>query len=272
MSKIDLTSNEWINLVFEGKNQEYGAYQFRKDSSRRHLIALIITLAITLVAFLVPVLINVVATIGDGRVVVMDATTFSDLEEAKEEEQQKPEEIPVEVIPLDLKNQIKFEIKLTEKEVTEELKTVAEVVEDTRKVGGEDIDTGKDDAPTIVEDVTKTVQAPPPPDEVYTFVSEMPEFVPGGEKGMMAFITKNVRYPAPALEGGIQGKVYVRFVISKTGKVTQVEVQRPVHSLLDKEAVRVIQSMPDWKPGRQNGVPALVAFIVPVTFKIQEQR
>ena len=263
MSKIDLTSNEWINLVFDGKNQEYGAYQFRKDSPRRHFIALIITFAIVLVLFLLPVLINVVSTTL-GRVVVVETTALTDLETAEPET--PPEEQVVEVIPQEIRNQIRFEIILTETEVTEEIRTVEEIVEDTRAIGTMDINTGTDN-PEIQELVTEAVQ-PETVDKPYDYVEEMPEFV-GGQAAMMAYINRNIRYPAAALEGGIQGKVYVRFVVDKTGKITQVEVQRSVHSLLDKEAVRVIQSMPDWKPGRQNGAPVKVYFSVPVNFKIQ---
>ena len=106
-------------------------------------------------------------------------------------------------------------------------------------------------------------------DTGYTYVEEMPEF-PGGYKAMTAYIAKNLRYPDAARADGIEGKVYVRFVVTKTGEISNVEVQRSVHPLLDAEAVRVVKTMPKWIPGKQNRRNVDVYFSVPVAFKLTE--
>ena len=86
----------------------------------------------------------------------------------------------------------------------------------------------------------------------------------------MKFINDNIRYPIPAQEAGIQGRVVIRFVVSKTGEIRDVTVLRSVESSLDKEAVRVIKLMPKWIPGKQNGNSVAVYFTVPVVFKLMQ--
>jgi TonB family protein len=107
-------------------------------------------------------------------------------------------------------------------------------------------------------------------DEAATFniVEEMPEF-PGGEKALVEFMVKNIKYPAQAQKDSIQGKVYVNFVVDTAGKVVETKVLRGVHPLLDKEAVRVVELMPAWKPGKQKGVPVRVFYTLPVMFSFK---
>ncbi len=98
-------------------------------------------------------------------------------------------------------------------------------------------------------------------------IEEKPEF-PGGEAAAFQWIANNIKYPEIAKENNIQGKVFVQFVIGKDGKVTDVQVVRGVDPSLDKEAVRVIQSMPAWKPGKQRNKPVKVSFQLPINFKL----
>ncbi len=100
-----------------------------------------------------------------------------------------------------------------------------------------------------------------------TTVEDMPEF-PGGEKALLNFVAKNTIYPEPAIENDIQGRVFIRFVVSKTGKIINATVLRSVHPLLDKEALRVVNSMPQWKPGYQNSKAVNVWYTIPITFKL----
>ncbi|MBI5540264.1 MAG: energy transducer TonB [Bacteroidia bacterium] len=99
----------------------------------------------------------------------------------------------------------------------------------------------------------------------------MPEF-PGGQDAMMDFIGTNIRYPTYAKEKGIEGKVFIRFIISKTGKVDSVTVLKGVYPLLDEEAIRVVAKMPDWKPGMQDGKPVNVSFHIPINFKLNKKQ
>ncbi|MGQ7868968.1 energy transducer TonB [Sunxiuqinia sp. sy24] len=105
-------------------------------------------------------------------------------------------------------------------------------------------------------------------DVIYDFVDEMPEF-PGGMKALLNYLAKTVDYPAVAQENGIEGKVYVNFVVNADGKVSHVSVVRPVDPSLDKEAIRVVQGMPRWKPGKQSGHAVRVSYHVPISFVLQ---
>ena len=104
--------------------------------------------------------------------------------------------------------------------------------------------------------------------DVYTVVEQMPQF-PGGERALMQFIRANFRYPTSAAETGVQGKVLVNFIVSSTGKVESAKVINSVHPALDAEALRVVNSMPDWLPGKQHGEAVDVAYVLPVEFMLQ---
>jgi len=101
--------------------------------------------------------------------------------------------------------------------------------------------------------------------EVFVVVEDMPQF-PGGN--VQKWIAKNVKYPVLAMENGIQGKVYIQFVIEKDGSITDVKVVRGVDASLDKEAVRVVQAMPKWKPGKQRNKPVRVSYTLPINFQL----
>lgn len=105
-------------------------------------------------------------------------------------------------------------------------------------------------------------------DEIFVIVEEIPEF-PGGTRALYQFISSHVRYPVIAQENGIQGKVYVKFVVDEMGDVSNAEVLRPVEASLDKEALRVINSLPRFKPGKQRGKPVKVYYNAQITFQLQ---
>lgn len=107
-----------------------------------------------------------------------------------------------------------------------------------------------------------------PESEIHMVTEEMPEF-PGGMTECMRFLSKNIKYPAQSMEKGIQGRVIVQMVITKDGDITGAKVVRSVDPLLDAEALRVINSMPKWKPGKQNGEAVNVKYTIPVTFRLQ---
>lgn len=109
----------------------------------------------------------------------------------------------------------------------------------------------------------------PVEDEIFEFVEESPMFRDGGMKGLMQYLSKNIKYPSIAQEVGTQGRVTVQFVVNKDGGIVDVQIVRGVDPYLDKEAVRVISGMPKWNPGRQRGVPVRCKYTVPVTFKLQ---
>lgn len=104
---------------------------------------------------------------------------------------------------------------------------------------------------------------------IFEVVEEMPEFPNGGQAGLMQYLAKNIKYPTIAQENGTQGRVVCQFVVNKDGSIVDVKVLRGVDPYLDKEAVRVISTMPKWKPGKQRGKPVRVKYTVPVMFRLQ---
>nr|WP_308757624.1 energy transducer TonB [uncultured Bacteroides sp.] len=126
---------------------------------------------------------------------------------------------------------------------------------------GEDVEI-KHIATTVDEEV-------PVEDEIFEVVEEKPDFSNGGMVGLMRYLRDNIKYPTVAQETGTQGRVTVQFVVNKDGSIVDVKVAKGIDPYLDKEAVRVISTMPKWKPGKQRGVPVRCKFTVPVTFKLQ---
>lgn len=144
-------------------------------------------------------------------------------------------------------------------EIKEELK-----VEDTEA----DATTLIDVAPIINTAVAHDAEKEENEEPIFFIVEEMPEF-PGGELALRKFIAESLVYPVIAQENGIQGKVYVNFVVGKDGRVSNAVVIRSVDPALDKEALRVINSLPRWKPGLQRGEPVRVSFSVPISFVLK---
>jgi protein TonB len=105
-------------------------------------------------------------------------------------------------------------------------------------------------------------------DLVYFIVEEMPEF-PGGELAMRTHVANNIRYPVLAQEKKIQGKVYVSFIVEKDGSTSTFRVVRGAHPVLDEEAIRVMKTMPRWKPGKQKGEPVRLRYTMPINFFLQ---
>ncbi|WP_294081128.1 energy transducer TonB [Proteiniphilum sp. UBA5384] len=154
-----------------------------------------------------------------------------------------------------------------EPEAPEIIEVVEEKVETRMEIKSEDDQTQRQNQ----------VYIPPPPpkpkqeevtEEIFVVVEEQPEF-PGGNAAMMKFLSDNIRYPVIAQENGIQGRVICNFVVERDGSITDVQVVRGQDPSLDKEAVRVIQQMPKWKPGKQRGSAVRVRFTLPVVFRLQ---
>lgn len=113
-----------------------------------------------------------------------------------------------------------------------------------------------------------TLEPEPEPDDIpFQIVEDMPEF-PGGQEALLKYLSSHIKYPSICRENNIQGRVVLQFIVNKDGSIVDVEVLKPVHPQLDKEAVRVVESMPKWKPGSQRGKPVRVKFTLPVQFRL----
>lgn len=145
---------------------------------------------------------------------------------------------------------------------------VINVVEDNVIVESVQINTEDDKNKEVV--IQAPVAAPIEEEDnvVFQVVETMPSF-PGGDQALFKFLGENVKYPVIAQENGIQGRVICQFVVNRDGSIVDVEVVRPVDPSLDKEAIRVIKSMPSWSPGKQRGKSVRVKYTLPVNFKLQ---
>ena len=127
---------------------------------------------------------------------------------------------------------------------------------------------GNDEKGKDIADIKQAVTQVEEPDHVYQVIEQMPQY-PGGESELMSYIAKNLKYPVIAQENGIQGKVILRFVVSKSGVVDKIEVVRSLDPACDKEAVRVVKTLQRWIPGKQNGVNVSVYYTLPIAFKLE---
>lgn len=282
MSKdVDLSSKEWRDLIFEGKNKEYGAYEMRAKSDARHnramLVIIIVIAAVALLAMLVNTVIEKAAARPEDQTeqaMVEMATEEAQEEEPQEEEQQRVEEQKPEVLPEEVLNTMKAtELKITaDAEVKEEIKSQDEMKETTTAVGASDFDKGTDDLNVVREHKDEVVveekKAPVDDNKVFDVVEQNPVF-PGGEAALLKYVAEHIRYPAMAQENNIQGRVVVQFVVTKTGSVGQVKVVRSKDPDLDREAVRVVKSLPKFTPGKMNGHAVNVWYTLPINFKLQ---
>ena len=147
--------------------------------------------------------------------------------------------------------------------------TQIQVVEDDVEVEDVEINAEVDQNEVIEEYVPVEVEEEEVVEaEIFTVVEEMPEF-PGGMAKLAEYLAKNIKYPQLARESGIQGRVFINFVVENDGSVTNVKVMRSLGGGCDEEAMRVVKSMPKWKPGKQRGKPVRVSYNLPVNFKLQ---
>ena len=276
MSKIDLIDNSWVDLVFEGKNQAYGAYQLRKSTGSRNVKALIsMFVGFAIIAAIVIAKVQIENAIARSVAVETDVE-LSKLAEKKEAKVEKKEQPKVEQTVVEkVKSSVKFtapEIKKdSEVKPEEELKSQEDLNKTNTAIGAFDVK-GNDESAGEVLKAKEVIAQPEPPKQeetkVFDVVEEMPSF-PGGPGALMSFLSGNIKYPVVAEENGIQGRVIVAFVVERDGSITDVRVVKSVDQSLDKEAVRVVKSMPNWIPGKQNGSAVRVKFTLPVTFRLQ---
>ena len=282
MSKdVDLSSKEWRDLVFEGRNQEYGAYDLRKNSDKRHnksMILVIIALALIIVVGLT---FNTVSNFifqedikDEANQELVNVNMAAEEEAEEEEEQERVEMEQPEALPEEILNTIKVtELAIVEdSEVTpeDEIKSQDELKETQTAFGQTNFDQGTDDRNVVREHKEEIIveEKKPEKEEVFRAVEQMPQF-PGGDGELMKFLRDNIVYPAMAQENNVQGKVIVQFVVTKTGDIGEVKVVKSVDRDLDNEAVRLVKKLPKFIPGRMNGQAVNVWYTLPVQFKLQ---
>ncbi len=207
-------------------------------------IGLVVTLAIVLIAF-------------EWTTTDVDVSQFEMVEDLEAEE---------EIMPITRQEEVKPPPPPPPPKVADVLNIVEDDVELDEELDIEDTEMEEDteiDFSDLAMDEEESEDAP-----VFFIVEDMPEF-PGGEEALRKYIAQSVKYPVIAQENGIQGRVYVSFVVNTKGKVTDVKIARGVDPNLDKEAIRVVNAMPEWKPGKQRGKAVKVSYTVPINFVLQ---
>ena len=276
---VDLSSKEWCDIVFDGKNKEYGAYQLRATSVKRHtkaLLSVVIVLALILTAIIL-VMTGVFKSADEDinakneqEEVIMAPEDIPEEEEQREIPEQKPEEVQAEEEVA--ATQAVTEVKIVETvDKDREVKDQEQVLENTAQLGADDHKGVEDvNRDRVVKEVVevKPVEKPKEAGPLSVAMVEQKPSFPGGESAMYKWLQDNIIYPAAASEEGVQGKVTVQFIVEKDGSITHVQVVRGKHPALDAEAARVIRKMPRWTPGRNNGQPVRVTYHLPVQFKL----
>ena len=282
MAKIDLYDPKWVEMVFAGKNKEYGAYQLRKGTSGRNIKALLIlVIAAALVGgFLAWKVIE--QKQAEEQQAYMEAMKLAELQQQAKKEEKKKEPVkpkiePKKEIPVARETQ-KFTAPVIKKdELVKEENQVKQMdkLDEKVAVGTENKEGVKDRTVEAVRSEIAVAAPPPPPapkpevaTKVFDVVEEMPSF-PGGQGALMQYLASNIKYPVVAQENGVQGRVIVSFVVERDGSISDVKVARSVDPSLDREAQRVVKSMPRWSPGKQNGSTVRVKYTVPVVFRLQ---
>lgn len=277
MSKIDLISNEWTDLVFEGRNQAYGAYKLRKGTAKRNVWALIIVglaAALLYLGLQLQKMAEANKKVENTQAVEL-AKLNTEKKEAKVEKKEIIKQEPEKVVE-QVKSSVKFTAPIIKKdsEVKEEDEIKLDEVQKSDKAVGAFTVEGNDEVGGAVLKAKEDIAAPEPPKHVveetkiFTVVEQMPMF-PGGDAALMGYLRDNIKYPTVAAENGVQGRVVVGFVVERDGSITDVNILRGVDPSLDREAMRVVKSMPRWTPGKQNGSAVRVKYQVPVSFRLQ---
>jgi protein TonB len=250
-----VTSEIRNEIVFDGRNREYGAYILRTEYDKRLMLIMFSLLAVIGLSYGTYI---VIKNLPEEKLPPPPVDTSQFTVQAPPVEEDVPPPPPEEPPPPMEKTDIPVEDQIPIQEDMEDTKASTETNE-TDNVSFE----FQPETPQV-----KEVEEKEP--EIYTYVDEDPEF-PGGYAAMMAFIQKNFNYPQVAIENNIQGKCYVKFVVKGDGSVSGVQVERGIAGCpeCDKEAMRVVRMMPGWKPGKVNGKSVSTLYRLPINFALE---
>jgi protein TonB len=264
---------DYLDILFEGRNKQYGGYELRKKYKRRATIAGLISVLTIGGAFG-----SLLIKKHEAPIAELPSIKDVKLAEPPPVDPKKPPPPPPVQPPPPVKPTVKFTPPVIKKneEVKEDEKPQPPKPEENKVVGPTEVK-GADNPDAIDPGLApagtgtgKPVEAAPPADKVFTAVEQMPEF-PGGMAALNKYLSDHIKYPPQAREEGIHGRVILRFVVDQSGNVTNVEIQRDQGGGLGKEAVRVVTGMPKWRAGKQNGQAVKVYYTLPVTFNLADQ-
>ena len=265
---------DYLDILYEGRNKEYGGYELRKKYQRRVTVAGLIAILVIGGAFASTLYKREEAPVAE----LPPEMKETKLTEPPPIEPNKPKPPPPPATPPPpVKPTVKFTPPVIKKneEVKEDEKPDPPKKEENKVVGPAKVE-GTDNPDAIDPSLTAKsgtgpagpVASDPPKEEIFRSVEQMPEF-PGGMAALQKYLANNIKYPSVAREEGIEGRVTLQFVVDRDGSVTNITILRDLGGGCGKEAVRVVSGMPKWKPGKQNGQAAKVYYTLPVSFKLQ---
>src|ERR1035437_9474733 len=247
------------DIVFEDRNKEYGAYKLRKKYNRNVSIALLIGILIMGTVIITP---YINAKASDSRSRRAERQVEIKMEKLDQPNEQVAPPPPPPPPPTDVVQQQKYVppvvVDSIKPEDVKQLMTADQAQTEVKNT----------EVVEVQQQVKEEVQEAEAEPEPFVVVEEMPLF-PGGEKALLDYIAANTQYPEIAKENNIQGKVIVRFCVTPKGGVSQVSVLKGVDPELDKEAIRVVNTLPTFKPGKQGGKPVPVWYMVPIAFTLK---
>lgn len=282
MSKVDLVSRDWCDLVFEGRNKDYGAYRMRARTGSRNfraLVALLILIAV--IALIIGIRAVVTTMTKNGELDNTSVTQLSQLkkEEPKKEEKKvqiKYEEPKVEKVKV--KASLQFVVPKIEDDAlvdeTKEVKSQDEVTKSSISIAAQDY-AGDGKGGINIDDLKDNQQAggtdvPPQEEEVAdNALVEVPATYPGGEAALLRFISENLVYPSIAQEQELQGVVVLRFRVEKDGSIGEIVVKKSLSKECDQAAAQVVSKLARFVPAKQQGHPVPVWFTLPIRFQIR---
>ena len=285
MSKVDLASREWCDMVFEGRNKEYGAYRARANKGKFQLRA-IIFVVILIVAIVAAILAKSAveqALKAQNGLESEQVTKLSQLKKEEPKPEQKKQEPKVEYEEPKQKVAVKSSIQFTVPKIVEddkvdhskELKTQDEVTKSKFAIASQDYVSETGGTGINIDDLKENQQAggttvPPKEEEVVdNAIVEVPATYPGGEAALLKFIGQNLKYPAIALEQELQGVVNLRFRVESDGSIGNIKIEKSLSRECDQAAVEVVKKLHRFTPAKQQGHPVPVWFRLPIRFRLQ---
>ncbi len=248
---------DFDDIVFEIRNKEYGAYKLRKKYSRNVLLGMLIGVAVICTATIAPYLNAKAMEDLKKRTERLVDIKMENLDQPQQNVEPPPPPPPP---PAETVAPARYVAPVIVDSIKpDEVKQLMTADQAQVEVKNEEV--------TAVAEVQVEVKEEEAPVDIFVIVEEMPAY-PGGEDAMMKYINSNIVYPEVAKENNIQGTVTLSFVVNYKGVVDNVKLIKGVDPSLDNEAIRVVKSIPQWKPGRQGGKPVNVSFSVPVKFKL----
>ena len=276
---ISFTQNlyrvQWLDLVFKNRNQAYGAYELRKNNAGTTVKAFFYAAAFFSSLVITPWLIHQIsktntAAENNEQVKIIEVNLLARIKELKPEKKSitKATSKPVQAKSIQYANLNVVPENQTESDIPTQ-EQLHEAVISTRNIDGE---ASLNLNPIEIQEETSGTtgsSASAENMEIHTLdgIENYPEF-PGGHSAFIKFLSRNLKYPANAVEKGIEGKVLISFIIEKNGRLSNITILRGIGYGCDEEAIRVLEKSPEWKPGIQNKQKVRVAYTLPISFSL----